>query len=158
MTPKSTKDLEKMGALGSPPSCSSSWSPARRLSPGHSNTKHYLGIQVTLTEELGTVSPPPHAWMVSLVEDMLYYSRTGLTEALVTSPGRAIIFYGRCSMGEGLSLGKVRDTAFVLMGAGTWVGKPACLTMDPLIFRKVNVQLPSHNRPLGKGNRPGTHA
>ena len=38
--------------------------------------------------------------------------------------------------GEGLSLGEVRDTAFMLMGEGTWVGKPAYLTADPLTVQE----------------------
>ena len=38
-----------------------------------------------------------------LEEDMLRNARTGLTEAVVTGPGRAVLFYGRHSMGEGLT-------------------------------------------------------
>ena len=63
---------------------------------------------------------------------MLHYARTGLTKAVVTGPGRAVLFYGRCSLGEGLSLGKARDAAFMLTGTGTWVGKPAYLAAYPL--------------------------
>ena len=57
--------------------------------------KHCLEIQVTLTDELGDVPPPSHSWMALLVEDMLQEARAGLTEAVVTGPGRAILFYGR---------------------------------------------------------------
>ena len=39
-------------------------------------------------------------------------------------------------MGEGLSPGESRDTAFMLMGVGTWVGKPAYLAADPLTIQK----------------------
>ena len=39
-------------------------------------------------------------------------------------------------MGEGLSPGKSRDTAFVLTGVGTWVGKPAYLATDPLTIQE----------------------
>ena len=92
-----------MGALASAPSCLPSWSPARKPSPGHPNTRHCLGILVTLTEETGAAPPLPHAWMAPLVEDMLHYDRIGLTETVVMGPGRAILFYGRWSMGEGLS-------------------------------------------------------
>ena len=80
---------------------------------------------MTLTKETGAVPPLPHAWTVPLVEDMFCYARTGLTEAIVMGPGRAILFYGRWSLGEGLSLGKARGAAFILTGVGTWVGKPA---------------------------------
>ena len=91
---------------------------------------------MTLTKETGAAPPPPHTWTVPLVEDMLCYGRTGLTEAVVIGPGRAVLFYGRWSMGEGLSLGKVRDTTFALTGTGTWVGKPVYLAMDPLTIQE----------------------
>ena len=70
--------------------------------------------------------------MVPLVQDMLCYGRTGLTKGMVMGLGRAVLFYGRWSLGEGLSLGKVRDAAFTLTEAGTWVGKPAYQAADPL--------------------------
>ena len=71
---------------------------------------------MTLTKELGAVPPPSHA---PLVEDMLHNTRTSLTEAVVIGPGRAILFYGRHSLGEGLALGKARDAAFLITGGGT---------------------------------------
>ena len=55
---------------------------------------------MTLTKELGAIPTPSHAWTVPLVEDMLSYTRTGLTEAVVTGPGREVLFYGRHSLGE----------------------------------------------------------
>ena len=39
------------------------WSPAQRLPSGFPNIKYCLEIQVTLTEELGTIPPPSHSWM-----------------------------------------------------------------------------------------------
>ena len=65
------------------------------------------------------------------MEDLLHDARTGLTKAVVTSPGRAV-FYGRHSMGEGLNADKARDATFLLMGAGTWVGKLAHLAADTM--------------------------
>ena len=44
-------------------------------------------------------------------------------EAVVIGPGRAILFYERRSMGEHLKADETRDAAFLLTGAGTWVGK-----------------------------------
>ena len=67
---------------------------------------------------------------------MLCYARTGLTEAVVTGPGRAVLFYGRHSLGEGLSPDESRDAIFVLTGAGPWVGKPVYLTADPLTIQE----------------------
>ena len=129
-------DPEEIEALGSAPSHSPSWSPARRPFPSHLSTRHSLGIQVTLTKKTGAEPPPPHTRTVPLVEDMLCHGRTGLTEAVVTGPGKAVLFYGRWSLGEGLSLGKARDATFTLMGVGTWVGKPAYLATDPLTIQE----------------------
>ena len=67
-----------------------------------------LSIQETLTDELEDVPPPLHAWMASVVEDMLQETRAGLMQAVVIGPGRAILFYGRHSMGEGLKADKPR--------------------------------------------------
>ena len=136
MPSRSPKDPEEMRALDSAPSHLPSWSPARKPLPGHPNTRHCLGIHMTLTKETGAVPPPPHAWTVPLVEDMLSCDRKGLAKAVVIGPGRAVIFYGRWSMGEGLSLGEVRDNTFALSGAGTWVGMSAYLATDPLTIQE----------------------
>ena len=71
-----------------------------------------------------------------LVEDMLCNARTGLTKAVVTGPGRAVSFYGRHSMGEGLTMDEPRDATFLLTGAGTWVGKLAYPAADPMTIQE----------------------
>ena len=91
---------------------------------------------MTLTDELGDVLPPSHVWMAPVVEDMLQEARVGLTEAVVIGPGRAILFYGRHSRGEGLKADEARDATFLLTGAGTWVGKPAYLTANPMTLQE----------------------
>ena len=55
---------------------------------------------------------------------------------MVTGLGRAVLFYGRCSLGEVLSPDESRDAAFMLIGVGTWVGKPAYLAAHPLIIQE----------------------
>ena len=87
-------------------------------------------------EELGAMPSPSHSWMAPLVEDMLRDARTGLTEAVVTGPGRAALFYGRCSLGEGFMVDKARDAAFLLTGAGMWVEKSACLAANPMTIQE----------------------
>ena len=89
-----------------------------------------------MTDELVDTPPPSHAWMAPVVEDMLWEARAGLTEAVVIGPGRAILFYGRHSMGEGLKADKARDATFLLTGAGMWVGKSAYLTADPMTLQE----------------------
>ena len=91
---------------------------------------------MTLTDELEDTPPPSHAWTSPVVEDMLREVRAGLTEAVVIGPGRAILFYGRHSMGEGLKADEARDATFLLTGAGTWVGKSAYLTTDPMTLQE----------------------
>ena len=91
-------------ALGSSPSCLPSWSPARRPPSGCTNIRYCLKICVTLTKELGAVSLPSHSWTAPLVEDRLCDVRIGLTEAVVTGPGRPVLFYGKHSLGEGLTM------------------------------------------------------
>ena len=112
------------------------WSPVQRLPTGCLNMNYCLEIQVTLTDELEDTPPPSHAWTSPVVEDTLWEARAGLTEAVVIGPGRAILFYGRCSMGEGLKADKARDATFLLTGAGTWVGKLAYLTANPMMLQE----------------------
>ena len=91
---------------------------------------------MTLTEELGAVSPPPHSWTAPLMEDMLQDARTSLTKAVVIGPGRAVLFYGRHSLGECLTMDEARDATFLLTGVGMWVGKPAYLTANPMTIQE----------------------
>ena len=91
---------------------------------------------MTLTDELGDVPPPSHSWMGPVVEDMLQGARAGLTEAVVISPGRAILFYGRHLKREGLKADEARDATFLLTGAGTWVGKLAYLTANAMTMQE----------------------
>ena len=91
---------------------------------------------MTLTKELGAVAQPSHSWMAALVEDMLHNVRIGLTEVVVTGPGRAVLFYGRHSLGEGLTPDKARHATFLLTRVGAWVGKPAYLAADPMTIQE----------------------
>ena len=136
MPSQSAKDLWELEASDSSPSHLPSWSLAWRLPSSSPNTKYCLEICVTLTEELGAVPPPSHSWTAPLVEDMLHDARTGLTKAVVTGPGRAVLFYGRCSMGEGLTTDEARDAVFLLTGVGTWVGKLAYIAADPMTIQE----------------------
>ena len=109
---------------------------------------------MTLTEELGDMPPPSHSWIPHLVEDMLQEAKAGLIEAVVTSLGRVILFYGRHSMGEGLRADKTRDATFLLTGAGMWVGKLAYLTANPMtiqVGKRAIVQAILDNRAKVRG-------
>ena len=136
MPSQSAKYLWESGASGSSPAHLLSWSPARRPLSSCPNTKHCLEIHVTLTEELGAVPPPSHSWIAPLVEDMLQDARTRLDEAVVIDPGWAVLLYGRCSVGEGLTMDEATDATFLLTGVGTWVGKSAYLIADPMTIQE----------------------
>ena len=112
------------------------WSPVQRPPTGHLNTNYCLSIQVILTDELGDVPPPLYSWTTPVIEDMLQETRAGLMEAVVVGPGRAILFYGRCSLGEGLKADEARDATFLLTGAGAWVQKLAYLTANPMTLQE----------------------
>ena len=99
--------------FGSAPSHSPSWSLARKPIPDQPETWYCLEIQVTSNED-GRVTPPPLAWQAPIVEDMVQDDKAGLTDAAVTSPGWAILFYRWQSLGEELSLGEACDTKFTL--------------------------------------------
>ena len=147
-------DQQEMEEEDSSPHNLLMWSPVQRPPTGHLNMNYCLEIQVTLADELGDTPPPLHAWTAPVVEDMLREVRAGLTEAVVIGPGRAILFYGRHSMGEGLKADKARDAAFLLTGAGTWVGKSAYLTTDPMMLqegKRAKTQAVSDHRVKARG-------
>ena len=129
-------DQQETEEEDSSPHNSPMWSPVQRPPTGHLNMNYCLSIQVTLTDELGDVPPPLHTWTTPVIEDMLRETRAGLTEAVVIGPGKAILFYGSRSLGEGLKADKARDVAFLLTGAGTWVGKSVYLTADPMTLQE----------------------
>ena len=57
-------------------------------------------------------------------------------------------------MGEGLKADEARDATFLLTGAGTWVGKSAYLTSDPMTIqegKEAIAQAVSDNRVKARG-------
>ena len=88
---------------------------------------------------------------------MVWEGRPGLTEAVVTNPGQAVLFYGWQSLGEGLSLDEVRDAMFILSGIIAWVGNQAQLYTKPISLgegRWLIVQdiTEGHMKPRGPGH------
>ena len=53
------------------PHDSPTWSPVMRPPTGCPSMNYCLLIKAILTDELGDVLPPPHAWTALVVEDML---------------------------------------------------------------------------------------
>ena len=57
-------------------------------------------------------------------------------------------------MGEGLRVDEARDATFLLTGVGTWVGKLAYLTADPMTIqegKRAIAQVVSDNRVKVRG-------
>ena len=123
--PSSQNGPEDPEAFGSTPSSSPSQSPARKPTPDWPETWYCLEIQATSTEDGGVMPPPWHTWQAPVVEDMVWDGKSGLTEAIVTGSGWAILFYGWQSLGEGLSMDEVWHATFMLSGTISWVGKQA---------------------------------
>ena len=139
----------------SAPSHSPSQSLARTPAPDQPETQFCLEIQVVSTEDDKAILPPSHAWQAPIVEDMVCEGRTGLTEAIVTGPGRAVLFYVHHSLG-GLNLGKARDATFTLSGIIAWIGKQAQISTKPVSLadgRQLITQAitEGHIKPRGPG-------
>ena len=64
-------DRQEMEEEDSSPHNSLTWSPVQRPPTGRLNMNYCLLIQVTLTDELGDVPPPSHAWTMPVIENML---------------------------------------------------------------------------------------
>ena len=69
------------------------------------------------------INPPScHAWEGGLITDILQeaWPDDCITEAMVLSPGAAILFFGRHSRNEGLPYQKARGIKFGLGGPFNW--------------------------------------
>ena len=128
VTPTSSQNgPENPEAFSSAPLHSLSWSLARKPTPDQPGTQYCLEIQVTSTKDEGVTPPAPHAWLAPIMEDIVWIGKSSLTEAVVTGPGRSILFYRWQSLG-GLNVGEVWDAMFTLSGAIGMVGKQAQLS------------------------------
>ena len=79
---------EDLDAFESAPS----WSPARTPALDQPETQYCLEIQVVPTEDDKVTPPPSYKWQAPIVKEMVCEGRTGLTEAIVTGLGRAVLF------------------------------------------------------------------
>ena len=145
MVPKDNKTLTIISskdntrdtvASGSDPSCSPKWFPTNWLMSNHLKVCYCLEVQVVLTEEGKSIPPPPHTWQTPVVEDILHEGKSSLTEAVITSPEWAMLFYGKWTLGEGLSPGEARGAVFILSGMHNWIGKTAQVNIHAVSLRE----------------------
>ena len=75
----------------------------------------------------GDQASPPHVWRGYLITDKLQESwpEDHIVEAMVLSPGEAILFFGRCSKNEGLPYNRARDVEFGVGGPFNWARRSA---------------------------------
>ena len=85
-------------------------------------------IQVRVMLGDGGSDQPPlaHAWRGCLITNILQeaWLEDGITEAVVLSPGQAILFFGRCSRNEGLPYHRARSIELGLGDPFNWAGRP----------------------------------
>ena len=132
--------------------------------------RHYC-IQVTVTPEDGGGDQPPltHAWGRCLINDILQeaWPEDWITEAVVLSPGKAILFFGRWSRNEGLPYHRARNDQFGLGGPFNWPGRPAQIEalrktvqegchaiIEAVVEKKTKTRRPG--QPWGKAKQPRT--
>ena len=80
---------------------------------------------------------------------MVWEGKAGLTEAVVTGSGWAVLFYGQQLLGEGLSLGEVRDAAFTLSGENS-AQNPLSLGEGSQLITQAITE--GHIKPRGPGH------
>ena len=75
----------------------------------------------------GDQPPLPNAWEGGLITNILQeaWSEDHITEAMVLSPGEAILFFSRHSKNKGLPYHSARDVEFGLGGLFNWARRSA---------------------------------
>ena len=110
----------------------SEWS----LSPEHwqdcsmtsKDQMHYwVNMRVTLGKGRGDKPPPSHVWSGLLIADILQETcpKDWIMEAVVLSPGEAILYFGRHLHQEGFLYRNAKDIELSLRGTVNWAGKAA---------------------------------
>ena len=140
----------KMGVKGEPPATSEKEESAKSLSPKKTDSplleraKYCLEIRVTLSYPSVSHLPPKSTWIGPIIVEELRGVRV-LTEAIVLGPGRAVLFYGCRSQGEGLDALEADQEAEHLEWIDHWVNHHACLeafTLSVAARRQAASQAP----------------
>ena len=99
-------------------------SPRKTDSPLSERAKYCLEIRVTLSDPSVSRLPPKSTWIGPIIAEELKGVRA-LTEAIVLGPGRAVLFYGCRSQGEGLDALEADQEAERLERIDHWVNHHA---------------------------------
>ena len=134
---------------------------------------HYsIQVRVTLGEGWGDQPPPSHAWTSSLIADMFQDDiEEWITEAVVLTPGEAILFFRRWSLKEGLPLSNAREVGFSLASPVNWAGREAQVELmvstvqegcraitDAFVEKRTKASGPGHSQGTMKTNQTPTAA
>ena len=116
-----------------------------------------IHLRVTLGEGRGNQPPPSHAWSGFLIADILQEAcpKDWITKAIVLSLPEAILFFGRCSLKEGLHYWKVKDIELGLRGSFNWAGKPVQIEVTVKTMQEFTklLQMLSWKRKLRPGGQ-----
>lgn len=93
---------------------------------------YYIRVRVTLTGQAPYGPPDSYAWTPEIVNNLLRIQDPDFTEALITGPGEAVVFYGRRTRGEGLTEAQAEISRARLSANVMWVAQSARLTADPV--------------------------
>ena len=141
-------------------------------SPTPKDQRHdCIQVRVTLGGWGGDQPILPNMWKGGLNTDILQeaWLEDCITEAMVLSPGEAILFFGRCSKNEGLPYCRARDIDFGLGGPFSWAGRSVqieasrktmqeccCAIPEAVVEKKMKARGPG--QPHGKTRHPKTLA
>ena len=111
-----------------------------------------------LRDEGGDQPPPCHVWGGCLLTDILQeaWLQDQIADAVVLSPGEAILFYSRHSRNEDLPNRRARNIEFGLGGPFNWAGRPTqiealnktmqegcCTTIKAVVEKKTKDRVPT---------------
>ena len=99
-------------------------SPRKEESPLSERAKYCLEIRITLSDPSVSRLPPKSIWVSPIIAEELKGVRA-LMEAIVLGPGRAVLFYGHRSQGEGLDALEANQEAEHLEQIDHWVNRRA---------------------------------
>ena len=142
-----------------------SWSPSERsvssehwhdcsLTPG--DRRHYCFLGESNTGRWRRWPPPAsHVWGGCLNTDILQkaWPEDWITEAMLLSPGEAILFFSRHSRNEALPYCRVRNIKFRLGGPFNWVRRPTQIEASKTMQGRLLHQYWGCSREENEGQR-----
>ena len=143
----------------------------RPLTYSQGQKVYCIQVRVMLEDGGGNQPPPSHAWGGCLITNILQkaWPDECITEAVVLSPGEAILFFSRYSRNEGLPYCWARNIEFSLGGPFNWARRPTqigalrkamqeggCTIIEAVVEKKMKARRPGQSQ--GEAKHPRTLA